>query len=61
MKAGERVVIYKDPATRKTVEGMASLVQRWPHMHCLDRGECWIVRFEGSDDSVARWVRNEDV
>ena len=56
-RPGERLMVYQDPVTRETEEGMATLVscQIPAHESEPEEPENWLVRFDDGDEH-SRWV-----
>ena len=56
MKAGDRVMIYEDPLTKKKQEGMATLME----LQACDPGdgrlEYWLVHFDGDKGYYYRTI-----
>lgn len=53
MKAGDRVVIYRDPVTKILPEGPAILIERLPgNPHHVEELEVWLVKMETGEERV---------
>ena len=57
MKAGDLVNIYENPRMETRLEGKARLIEKG-FAEDVEL-ESWIVRFEGDDGTVLRWVKKQ--
>ena len=63
LKAGDRVLIFEDPITKRRVEGEATLVKKARERRTEPNGlEYWTVHFKEDDDGANydRWTNKGD-
>jgi hypothetical protein len=53
LKAGERVVVYRDPVTKIVPEGRATLMERLPaNPHHVEELEVWLVKMDTGEEKI---------